>query len=180
MEGRLVRMSKFLSYVLRHHPEAEGLTMDDHGWVGVEELLSAPGAKQRGITRDLLSQVVAENDKQRFEFDEARQKVRAQQGHSRAVEMDWAVAIPPEYLYHGTAEQAVSRIREEGLLKQSRQHVHLCLDHGTAMKVGARHGRPVVLAIRAREMHATGHKFYVSGNGIWLTENVPPQFIDFP
>jgi putative RNA 2'-phosphotransferase len=180
MEQRLVRMSKFLSYLLRHHPEAEGLSMDEHGWVSVEELLHAPGAKKRAITRDLLSRVVAENDKQRFEFDEDGRRIRARQGHSRRVSLDWTPVTPPEYLYHGTSSLAVSSIRQLGLHKRNRHHVHLSLDAATARRVGARHGHPSVLLIRAREMHGKGYSFFVSANGIWLTESVPIEFIEFP
>jgi putative RNA 2'-phosphotransferase len=180
MEEQYVRTSRYLSYLLRHHPEAEGLSMDEHGWIRVADLLESPGAMQRGITCTTLAHVVAENDKQRFEFSEDKQRIRARQGHSRRVESDWNIATPPEFLYHGTVASAVSSIREVGLRKRSRQHVHLSPDAASAMKVGARHGRPVVLMIRAQEMHAKGYEFFVTGNGIWLTETVPPEFIYFP
>lgn len=180
MSKRLVKVSKFLSFLLRHHPEAEGLSMDENGWVVVDELLAAPGAQKRGITRDLLDRVVTENDKQRYEFDEEGKRIRARQGHSRDVSLGLTAVAPPEHLYHGTASRVLSSIREDGLRRRNRQHVHLSIDAATATQVGARHGRPVVLVIRAREMHEAGHEFFVSGNNIWLTESVPPGFIDFP
>lgn len=173
-------MSRFLSYLLRHRPEAEGLSMDDHGWVAVQDLLSTRGARQRDLTNTLLAQVVTQNDKQRFEFDADRQRIRARQGHSRAVSLGWTAVNPPEYLYHGTSSRAVSAIRQVGLQKRGRHHVHLSLDAATAEQVGARHGWPVVLVIRAQAMHQTGHAFFVSSNGVWLTERVPPAFIRFP
>ena len=180
MEQRLVRMSRFLSYVLRHHPEAEGLTMDEHGWVTVEELLSTRGARKRGMTQLLLERVVAENDKQRFELDQAGERIRARQGHSRAVDLGWKTVTPPQYLYHGTSSRAIPSIREAGLERRNRHHVHLSRDSATANKVGARHGRPVVLTVRAGEMGDAGYEFFLSGNGVWLVDCVPPQFIEFP
>ncbi len=180
MEQQLLRMSKFLSYILRHRPEAEGLVMDEHGWVIVADLLSTPGAKKRGLTQEILARVVAENDKQRFEFDSAGRRIRARQGHSRAVNLGWEAVSPPEYLYHGTSCHTVASIRRFGLQRRSRHHVHLSADPATAKAVGARHGLPVVLTIRAMEMDQAGHKFYFSANGVWLVDAVPPEFIVFP
>jgi len=166
--------------VLRHHPESEGLAMDGHGWVLIAGLLRSRGARARGLTRAVLERVVAENEKQRFEVDESGGRIRARQGHSVAVQLDWKEAIPPDRLYHGTATHALASIRAEGLRKGTRHHVHLSLDAATARRVGARHGRPAVLVIRAKEMREQGYRFFVSSNGIWLTEEVPPDFIDFP
>ncbi|MFH1680953.1 MAG: RNA 2'-phosphotransferase [Candidatus Eisenbacteria bacterium] len=179
MEPRLVKMSKLLSYILRHHPEEEGLSMDDHGWVVVRELLPTRGARKLGMTHALLVRVVAENDKQRYEFDGDGVRIRARYGHSVAVLLDRTALAPPEHLYHGTSSRAVYSIRGEGLNKRDRLYVHLCADPETARGVGARHGRPVVLVIRAREMHGRGHEFFLCGKDIWLTESVPPEFIDF-
>jgi len=180
MEQQLVRISRFLSYVLRHHPEAEGLSMDEHGWVMVDALLSTRGARKRCMTQDLLAHVVAENDKQRFEFDDSGDRIRARQGHSRAVEIGWNTAVPPEYLYHGTSIHAIPSIREQGLQKRNRHHVHLSVAPETAKNVGARHGQAVVLTIRTKEMYEAGHQFFISANGIWLVDAVPPEFIEFP
>jgi putative RNA 2'-phosphotransferase len=179
MEQRLVAISKFLSYVMRHDPESQGLSMDEHGWVLIEDLLASPGSRKRGITRDVLDHVVAENEKRRYEVDEDGIMIRARQGHSVPVESDWKAVTPPDRLYHGTTSRVVSSIRAEGLLRGTRHHVHLSADAATAKNVGTRHGRPVVLVIRAREMHERGHAFFLSGNGIWLTESVPPEYIDF-
>ncbi len=179
MEQRLVAISRFLSYLLRHDPGSEGLCMDEHGWVFIDDLLAASGSRRRGITRDVLDRVVAENEKHRYEVDEDGIMIRARQGHSLPVKSDWKAVTPPDRLYHGTASRDVPSIRTEGLLKGTRHHVHLSADAATAKKVGARHGHPVVLVIRAREMHEHGHAFFLSGNGIWLTESVPPEYIDF-
>jgi putative RNA 2'-phosphotransferase len=180
MKRRLIRISKFISLLLRHPPEAEGLSMDEHGWVSLEALIATAGAKRRGITRDLLARIVADNDKKRFEFDEDGRRIRACQGHSRAVDLNLKLVDPPTYLYHGTSFHAVSSIRKTGLQKRNRRHVHLSLDAAAAMQVGARHGPPVVLTIRAAEMHQSGYEFFVSNNGIWLVDSVPADFIDFP
>lgn len=179
MEQRLVLMSKFLSYTLRHQPEAEGLVMDERGWVSVKDLLSAKGAKKRGLTQEILELVVIENDKQRFEFNCTGEKIRARQGHSRGIEFDWEPVGPPKYLYHGTSSHAVASIRSLGLQKRCRHHVHLSADPATAKVVGARHGLPVVLTIRALEMFLAGHNFYFSTNGVWLVDAVPSEFIEF-
>lgn len=180
MEQQLVPISRFLSYLLRHRPEAEGLSMDEHGWIVIADLLAAQGAKKMGLTQAVLTLIVAENDKQRFEVNEEGDKIRARQGHSKPVSLGWRPVKPPDFLYHGTSSHAISSIRLDGLLKRHRLHVHLSPDAVTAKLVGARHGRPVVLVIRAGEMHKKGIDFFLSGNGVWLTESVPPQFIDFP
>ena len=180
MERRLVAISKFLSYVLRHHPESERLSIDEHGWAAVDDLLASPGAKTRGLSRAILDQVVSENDKQRFEFHRSGTKIRARQGHSLFVDLDLCELKPPRCLNHGTASHALASIRVSGLLRGRRQQVHLSPDTATAKKVGGRHGRPVVLGIRAEEMYEHGYRFFASGNGVWLTEGVPPEFIDFP
>ncbi len=180
MEQRLTRISKYLSYVLRHHPETAGLSLDDHGWAGINELLAARGSRKRGLTLDLLRRLVAENDKQRFEVDHKWTKIRARQGHTLAVRLDLKEASPPDCLYHGTACRHLPSIRQHGLHRGKRHHVHFSLDPASAQTVGGRHGQPVVLRIRAREMHAHGHRFFLTSNGIWLAESVPPDYIDFP
>lgn len=154
--------------------------MDEQGWVNVEELLSTRVAQKRGMTRSLLGRIVSENDKKRFEFDQTGERIRARQGHSRAVDLDWRAVTPPQYLYHGTSSRAIPSIREVGLQRRGRHHVHLSQDVDTAKKVGSRHGYPVVLVIRSGEMDDAGHEFFLSGNGVWLVDSVPPQFIEFP
>lgn len=128
MKQRLVKLSKFLSYLLRHHPESEGLALDEHGWAVIDELLAMKGSRIRGLSRAVLDRVVAENDKQRFEIDETGTKIRARQGHSLPVRLDLQEAVPPEYLYHGTASRHLASIRAHGLHKGSRHHVHFSLD----------------------------------------------------
>lgn len=179
MAADLVWMSKFLSLVLRHKPEEIGLTLDGNGWASVEELVSLANQHGRRLTRPLLEQVVAENDKKRFAFSEDGQRIRASQGHSVEVDLALPPVEPPEVLYHGTASRFVDSIKAAGLHSANRQHVHLSLDVTTAMKVGQRHGQPVVLVVRAGEMAAAGHTFFLSANGVWLTERVPVEFITF-
>ncbi|UYZ58364.1 RNA 2'-phosphotransferase [Hymenobacter latericus] len=171
------RLSKFLSLVLRHQPQLIGLRLDDAGWADVAELLERLQQHGRGVSRATLQAVVDHNDKQRFAFSPDGQRIRANQGHSVAIELGYQPQMPPALLYHGTAERNLASIREHGLLRQKRHHVHLSADVATARSVGQRYGRPVVLAIAARQMHDLGHPFYQSGNGVWLTDSVPPQFI---
>ena len=171
------RLSRFLSQHLRHAPEAIGLRLDPSGWVPVPDLLAACATHGHPLTRDELEDIVEGNDKQRFAFDEAGQRLRAQQGHSVAVDLQLAPAEPPAVLYHGTAPAALVTIRREGLHKMSRHHVHLTADKATARRVGQRRGRPVLLAVDAAALHAAGGEFYRSGNGVWLTEAVPPHYL---
>ena len=168
---RLVKISKYLSKHLRHQPERLGLTLEPGGWVDVDALLRACAGHHFAVSRAELDEVVAKNDKQRFSFDEAGRRIRANQGHSAAVDLQLPPATPPDVLYHGTGA------REGGLHRMARHHVHLSADMGTAIKVGARHGRPVVFAVDAAAMAAAGHLFHVSDNGVWLTEHVPAEFL---
>jgi putative RNA 2'-phosphotransferase len=172
-----IRLSKFLSKHLRHAPEAIGLHLEAGGWVAVADLLAACAAHGHPMSRDELEDVVEDNDKQRFAFDEAGQRLRAQQGHSVEVDLQLAPAEPPAVLYHGTAPAALPAIRRDGLQKMNRHHVHLTTDEATARRVGQRRGRPILLAIDAAALHAAGGIFYRSGNGVWLTEAVPPHYL---
>lgn len=180
MAGDMVSVSKFLSLILRHEPGKIGLELDDQGWASIDELLAKAHAHGRRISRELLDRVVAENDKQRFAISPDGTRIRANQGHSVSVELGLPPQQPPELLFHGTASRTVESIRQTGLHSGSRQHVHLSLDVATAIQVGQRHGKPVVLTIRAGEMWRAGSKFFLSANGVWLTEEVPASFIDFP
>ncbi|MDX1933075.1 MAG: RNA 2'-phosphotransferase [Capsulimonadales bacterium] len=173
----LVRTSKYLSKHLRHQPERIGLTLEPGGWVGVDDLLAACARNGFLLTREQLDEIVRENDKQRFAFDATGTKIRANQGHSVEVDLELSPAEPPEVLYHGTGAGSVEAIRREGLKKMRRHHVHLSADRETAERVGRRHGRPVVFRVDAAAMHAAGHVFYRSDNGVWLTEHVPPEFL---
>jgi putative RNA 2'-phosphotransferase len=172
-------LSKFLSLLLRHQPDVIGIELDANGWVSVEELLRKLALKGWIVSQGMLEKVVQDNDKQRFTFDEAKERIRANQGHSVAVDLEFEAVRPPAVLFHGTAVSSVLRIREEGLKSQSRQYVHLSRDERTAMKVGRRHGVPTVLRIRAEAMYEEGFEFYVSKNQVWLTKAVPVVFIDF-
>ena len=165
--------------MLRHQPEKIGISLDQAGWVSVTELLNACHAKGFSITRQELENVVRTSDKQRFAFSHDRQMIRANQGHSIAVKLDYQALAPPEVLYHGTAERFLDSIKAQGLLKGKRLHVHLSSDEATAIKVGSRHGKPVVLLIESGRMYQDGLVFYRSANGVWLTEHIPPAYIKF-
>ncbi|WP_046246991.1 RNA 2'-phosphotransferase [Hymenobacter terrenus] len=171
------RLSKFLSLHLRHAPGAIGLELQEGGWVAVDELLAACAAHGQPIGRSELDELVADSDKQRFAFDATGTRIRAQQGHSVAVDLQLSPAVPPAVLYHGTAPAALPAIRREGLQKMNRHHVHLSPDEETARRVGARRGKPVILTVEAGALHAAGGVFYESGNGVWLVEAVPPQYL---
>ncbi|WP_158893129.1 RNA 2'-phosphotransferase [Amycolatopsis anabasis] len=176
-KGKLVRTSKRLSLHLRHAPERIGIELGPGGWVRVEELLTALSSHGLSLTRAELAEVVAENDKRRFAFDETGELIRANQGHSVAVDLDLPPADPPALLYHGTVERFLEAILREGLRPMNRHDVHLSPSVETATRVGARRGRPVVLEVDARAMAAAGHEFRVSANGVWLTARVPPEFL---
>jgi putative RNA 2'-phosphotransferase len=177
---RTVHTSKFLSLVLRHQPEKIGITLDPAGWVGVRELLDALGRHGRSMSEVELRQVVETSDKKRFAFSEDGLRIRASQGHSVGVELGYEPATPPDVLYHGTVARFVESIRTGGLLKGQRHHVHLSRDVETAEKVGGRRGEAVVLTVDAGAMVRDGLVFYVSANGVWLTEHVPARYIGFP
>ena len=179
MAGDKVRTSKFLSLVLRHRPELIGISLDPAGWVSVNELLRACRAHGRAITPDELRDLVATSDKQRFAFSEDGERIRANQGHSVAVELGYSPAAPPDTLYHGTVGKFLPSIREGGLKKGDRHHVHLSPDEETARKVGQRRGKPVILKVESGRMHREGHQFFLSTNGVWLIEHVPPEYLIF-
>lgn len=171
------RTSRFLAYVLRHAPARFDLSMDQSGWVDVAALLAVCNANGHPLTPALLAKVVAQDARQRYEFSDEGQHIRASQGHSVPVDLGYAPAEPPAILYHGTARQFLDAILREGLQKGQRHHVHLSLDADTALAVGQRHGTPVVLLVDAGQLHRDGGVFYQSSNGIWLVETVPPQYL---
>lgn len=173
----LKEISKSLSYVLRHRPDSIGLELLDAGWIDVDLLLAAFERSGKTLSLELLRQVVAESDKQRFEFSEDGSQIRARQGHSTPVELGYEPVTPPAVLYHGTAAHSLDSILEQGLVKGRRHDVHLSTNQQTMLQVGARHGRPVLLKIDAAKMHADGYQFFVTGNHVWLTDHVPPQYI---
>jgi putative RNA 2'-phosphotransferase len=180
MNQRLIEISKYLSLVLRHKPQTIGIALDVEGWVPIDELLTAAGKAKRPLTREQLEEVVATNDKKRFSISADRQRIRANQGHSIEVDLNLRPVEPPELLYHGTVERFLASIREKGLVRGKRHHVHLSRDRETAQRVGQRRGRPIVLVIDAGRMHREGYTFYLSENGVWLTEAVPPQYMQLP
>ncbi len=172
--------SKFLSLILRHNPGLVGITLDDAGWTDVTALLAATAAHGVAITRPELDIIVATSDKQRFALSADGTRIRANQGHSVDVELQLAVATPPDVLFHGTVADAVTSIRTQGLLKGARHHVHMSADEETAKKVGGRRGKPVILVVYAKKMLEAGHVFYRSENGVWLTDHVPASFLELP
>ena len=170
-------ISKFLSLILRHNPGKIGIVLDERGYVPVEDLLRALGRNGLTVSRDELDHVVASNDKQRFAFSHDRSMIRASQGHSVAVELGYSPAIPPETLFHGTAQRLLPSILQQGLLRQSRQHVHLSSSRETATTVGTRHGPAIVLEVDTGRMHFDEYPFYLSANGVWLVGHVPPDYL---
>lgn len=175
---QLNETSKFLSYVLRHEPQAIGLQLDSEGWADIESLIAGAAKDGRTLDIPLIQAVVSSSDKKRFSISDDGLRIRAVQGHSTAsVNLQHVEKEPPELLYHGTATRFLESIRQQGLIAGSRHHVHLSQDIITAITVGQRYGRPVVLKIEALRMHQQGLKFFQAENGVWLTAHVPSNFI---
>lgn len=174
---QIIRTSRKLSLVLRHKPEAIGLTLDANGWATVTDLLKRMAATGTPLSRGELDTIVAENNKKRFAFNPEGTMIRASQGHSIDVDLEFEPLVPPAELFHGTATTSVESILATGLQSRSRQHVHLSLDLETATRVGARHGRPVILTVAAAAMHQNGYEFYRSANDVWLTNDIPPKYL---
>jgi len=172
-------ISKFLSFVLRHSPEIIGLSLDENGWANVDELLQKSSRDGKILTIEMLTHVVESNDKKRFSFNNDKTKIRASQGHSIEIELNLTAVSPPEHLYHGTVAKYLEDIKKQGLQKMSRQHVHLSKDKETAVKVGSRRGLAQILTVSAGEMHRAGFQFFLSDNGVWLTDSVPENYIAF-
>lgn len=171
-------MGKFISLVLRHRPEAAYIQLDEHGWADVEQLLAGIERTGRKINMAMLEEIVRTDNKQRYSFNEDKTLIRANQGHSIPVDVGLKEQEPPEYLYHGTAFGFYESIRKQGIRPMSRLYVHLSKDIETAVKVGRRHGKPVVLKIHSGSMYRDGVVFYLSENGVWLTKNVEPKYFD--
>lgn len=180
MANKIKHISKYLSLVLRHNPSAAGVSLDAAGWVEIDALLAGATRKRQRIDRATLDAVVAENDKNRFEISEDGARIRARQGHSVPVDLGLEAVSPPETLYHGTVERFLDAILQEGLKPQQRHHVHLSETVDTATAVGARRGKPVILSVDATGMAREGYAFFVSSNGVWLVDAVPPGFITVP
>ncbi|MFN3148432.1 RNA 2'-phosphotransferase [Bremerella sp.] len=169
---KIKRISKQISFILRHQPDSVGLTLAPGGWVSVNDLLVAIR-----ISRELLDEVVFTNDKQRFEYSDDATQIRARQGHSATVDLQYESAVPPDLLFHGTATRFLESIFQNGLLRGQRHHVHLSIDREMMMAVGSRHGKPVVLEVNSKQMVDDGKQFFVTGNHVWLTDHVPPQYL---
>ena len=172
------RLSKFISLVLRHNPDAAHVTVDEHGWANVEELLAGIQSTGRKIDMEILEEIVVADTKQRYSFNQDKTLIRANQGHSIAVDVELKEQEPPEFLYHGTATRFLGSIEREGLKPMSRLYVHLSKDIETAMKVGGRHGVPVVLKVHSGDMHRDDYQFYLSENGVWLTKKVDTKYFE--
>lgn len=175
-DDRLVRAGRFISKILRHKPEIIGITLDEHGWANVDELIAGVN-RTLPMDMETLEEIVRTNNKQRYSFNEDKTLIRANQGHSVPVDVELTQAEPPEILYHGTAERFTAAIDAEGLRPMSRLYVHLSKDAETAANVGSRHGKPVVYEVLAGEMHRRGVIFFLSANGVWLTKEVPEEFL---
>lgn len=176
-EKQLIQISKFLSLILRHQPELIGIQLDANGWTDTDILIER--SVQHGVKfdREILKHIVATNSKKRFAFNQDSTMIRASQGHSVEVDLGYVKQQPPEILYHGTGENSVSSILQSGLEKRSRQHVHLSSEKETAFKVGQRHGKPFIFTVDAGKMHADDFAFFLSANGVWLTDHVPVKYL---
>lgn len=171
------RLSKYISLILRHKPEVIGITLDKHGWAEVDKLIEGI-SKDYEINMEILEEIVQTDEKQRYSFNEDRTLIRANQGHSIPVDVELEEKEPPEYLWHGTGLKYTDSIDKSGLIPKSRLYVHLSADTDTAVKVGSRHGKPVIYRILSGEMYRQGYLFYLSENGVWLTRNVPVVFLE--
>ncbi|GAA3566792.1 RNA 2'-phosphotransferase [Snuella lapsa] len=176
-DKQLTHISKFLSLVLRHQPETIDIQLNQNGWTDVNELIEKANDYGIKFDREILNHIVATNTKKRFSFNDTFDKIRASQGHSIEIELGYINQKPPEILFHGTGKKSVQSILESGLEKRGRQHVHLSSDIETAIKVGQRHGEPIVFKVLAEEMYSDNFQFYISDNGVWLTDNVPTKYL---
>ena len=171
----LTKVSKYISLILRHKPETIGISLDEHGWANVKDLIDGVN-KTHKLDMKMLEEIVETDDKQRYSFNEDKTKIRANQGHSIDVDVELEEAVPPEMLWHGTGIKYMKSIDAEGLISKSRLYVHLSADPNTAIEVGKRHGTPMIYCIDALRMHNDGYKFYKSKNGVWLTKHVPTEY----
>lgn len=169
-------LGPFLSLILRHKPETIGIKLDEHGWANVNELIEKINKSGRKIDLKTLEYIVENNNKKRYSFNEDKTLIRANQGHSIKVDVELKEAVPPDYLYHGTGEKYLDNILKTGIITKNRLHVHLSKDVETALDVGSRHGKPVILLIDAKSMYNDGQKFYLSENGVWLTSDISTKY----
>ena len=175
----LTKVSKYISLILRHKPEEIGIELDKCGWANIDELIKGVSRNYPGFNMDILKEIAATDEKQRYSFNEDCTKIRANQGHSIPVDLGLEAIEPPEYLYHGTAFKYSHSIVDTGLIPKSRQYVHLSCDISTAAEVGKRHGVPIVFRVRSGDMYRADYKFYRSANGVWLTDNVPYEYLEW-
>ena len=174
----LTKISRYLSLILRHHPEAAGISLDVHGWADVDELIAGiQKGKYPDFSREILDEIVRTDNKQRYSYDDSRQRIRANQGHSIPVDVELKQTVPPEILWHGTGEKYTESIDRTGLIPKSRLYVHLSADIQTAAAVGKRHGTPVIYQVDSGRMSRDGYPFFLSENGVWLTKTVPPEYL---
>ncbi len=176
MGTKYTKLSKHLSYILRHRPDVIGLELDSQGWATIDDLVEK--VTKFNLTNDLLRVVVETNDKQRYRISDDGKRIKANQGHSIDIDLDLEPVQPPHVLYHGTADRFMDTIKADGLTKQNRHHVHLSESEPVAMTVGGRHGRPVIIIISARKMYEDGFQFYKTANNVWLVDHVPPEYMD--
>jgi putative RNA 2'-phosphotransferase len=177
MSKNEINISKFLSLVLRHQPETIAITLDQNGWTDVKDLIEKVNNFGIKFDRETLNHIVATNPKKRFTFNDTLDKIRASQGHSVEIELGYTNQKPPKILFHGTAEKFVQSILNTGLEKGNRQQVHLSADIETAIKVGQRHGKPFVFKVLAEQMYDDKFEFFISDNGVWLTDNIPTKYL---
>lgn len=177
MNSILTEVSRYLSYILRHNPSAAGVTMDEHGWVDVYDLVRGVRKKYPEFSYHILKLIVEMDEKQRYSFNEDRTKIRANQGHSVNVDVELEACEPPEVLFHGTGLKYIMSIGRDGLIPKSRLYVHLSKDSDTAIKVGKRHGDPVLYHVASGRMYHDGYEFFLSKNGVWLTKEVPVKYL---
>ena len=169
-------IGKYIALILRHKPEVIGITLDEHGWANVDDLVEGI-RKEYDFDIKKLEEIVAEDNKQRYSFNEDKTLIRANQGHSIPVDVELEQKTPPDVLYHGTAVKCESSIDDAGLLPKSRLYVHLSIDIDTATTVGKRHGKPVIYKVLAHDMYNVGYQFFLSANGVWLTKCVPKEYL---
>jgi len=177
MDKKLKHISKLMSLVLRHQPEFIGLKLDVNGWANVAEMIQKMNDNGFAVDEEIIATVVETNEKKRFAFDEHKANIKANQGHSITIDLNLPQVAPPAILFHGTATKNVESIFKKGIQKRARHHVHLSADYATALAVGTRHGKPIILTIDAAKMHQAGHQFYLSENNVWLVDEVPTPFI---
>ena len=179
MKKNLNKLGRFLSFILRHSPQTINIKLDKNGWTDVNELIKGINENGKKINFEMLNEIVETNDKKRYEFNENFTKIRACQGHSLDVDLELKSVMPPKFLYHGTAERFLPKIKSEGIKKISRQYVHLSETYETAYNVGKRHGKPFIIKVLAEKMYKDGIKFFISKNGVWLTDDIEVKYLEF-